>query len=212
MPDSSLDFESLQRLSQRGDSLRQRSGDQPLPAEGQENVQDKLIDLIKERRDLGVQRYGRPLQTFNGRNAVRDALEEALDLSTYLMQVEMEKKATQACIREALHLHRANEIGVCVTCRCYSPCFTRRILTSVTPPATEPDITVTTVHPVEEIAVHPDSVDILKSQLKLHGAEERLGAPIGQMFGYPIVHDDRLAPGAVRMRPRGYDDHPSARP
>jgi hypothetical protein len=191
---------------------RQRPGDQPLPTEGQQNVQDALIDLIKERRDLGVQRYGRPLQTFNGRNAVRDALEEALDLATYLMQVEMETKATQARIREVLHLHRANEINVCVTCRSYSPCSTRRTLTGITPPATEPDITVTTVHPVEEIAVHPDSVDLLKSQLKLHGAEERLASPIDALFGYPIVHDDRLAPGAVRMRPRGYDDHPSARP
>lgn len=202
---------SLGEYRHQQKQFRQRPGDQPLPTEGQENVQDTLIGLIEERRDLGKQRYGRPLQTFNGRNAVRDALEEALDLATYLMQVEMEKKATHACISEVLHLHRANEIGVCVTCRSYSPCSTRRLLTGVTPPATEPDITVTTVHPVEEIAVHPDSVDALKTRLKLHESEERLGAPIGEMFGFPIVHDDRLAPGAVRLRPRGFDDHPAFR-
>lgn len=194
------------------ENLRQRPGDQPLPTEGQENVQDTLIRLIEERRDLGKQRYGRPLQTFNGRNAVRDALEEALDLATYLMQVEMETKATQARLREVLHIHRDDGSGLCLMCQVATPCQTRQILTGITPPAADPDITVTTVHPVQEIAVHPDSVELLKSQLKLQGAEERLAAPIDALFGYPIVHDDRLAPGAVRMRPRGFDDHPAFRP
>lgn len=69
-----------------------REGDQPLPQGGQECVQDALIKLIEERKQLGIQRYGSPLMTHNGRDSVRDATEEALDLTVYLMQVGMEMR------------------------------------------------------------------------------------------------------------------------
>jgi hypothetical protein len=72
------------------DPTKTREGDQPLPTPGRECVQDTLIQLIQERRDLGVQRYGSALMTHNGRDAGRDALEEALDLTVYLMQARME--------------------------------------------------------------------------------------------------------------------------
>lgn len=64
--------------------------EQQLPTEGRQDVQEALIEHIRQRREIGVQRYGTPLQTFNGRDGLRDALEEALDLATYLMQVRME--------------------------------------------------------------------------------------------------------------------------
>jgi hypothetical protein len=67
-----------------------RPGDQPLPTGGQECVQDELIRLIEERKQLGIQRYGSPLMTHNGRDAGRDAVEEALDLTVYSMQVALE--------------------------------------------------------------------------------------------------------------------------
>ena len=48
-----------------------------------------LIDM--EARDrLGRQRYGTPLQAHNGRDALRDAYEEALDLCVYLRQAKEE--------------------------------------------------------------------------------------------------------------------------
>lgn len=71
--------------------LRQREGDQPLPQGGKVRVQQALIDMIHERRSLGIQRYGSELLTHNGRDALRDALEEAVDLATYLMQVIIER-------------------------------------------------------------------------------------------------------------------------
>lgn len=40
--------------------------------------------LCRERRALGVRRYGTPLQLDNGRDMRRDAREEALDLAVYL--------------------------------------------------------------------------------------------------------------------------------
>ncbi|MGW7100339.1 hypothetical protein [Streptomyces sp. NPDC054883] len=109
-------------------ALRLRPGDQPLPHKGGEPVQERLIEMIKERRALGIQRYGRPLETFNGRNAVQDALEEALDLATYLTQIEMEQEAQAKGIRNALRLHVTNDNGMCVTCRATGPCPTRQAL------------------------------------------------------------------------------------
>lgn len=44
-------------------------------------------------RDLdGVREYGVPLLTHNGRDALQDAYEEALDLAAYLRQLIEERK------------------------------------------------------------------------------------------------------------------------
>lgn len=75
-----------------------RPGDQPLPTAGRECVQDALITLIEERKQLGVERYGSPLMTHNGRDAGRDAVEEALDLTVYSMQVAMELRDLRAAV------------------------------------------------------------------------------------------------------------------
>ncbi len=71
---------------------KQRSGDQPLPRGGGQCVQDRLIAEIEARKQLGIERYGQPLMTGNGRDAVRDAWEEAIDLAAYLTQMMMERE------------------------------------------------------------------------------------------------------------------------
>jgi hypothetical protein len=78
------------------EQMKTRPGDQPLPQGGQECVQDALIADIRARRDIGIQRYGSPLMTHNGRDAVQDALEEAVDLAVYLKQVAMEVRNREA--------------------------------------------------------------------------------------------------------------------
>lgn len=70
---------------------RDPSRDQPLPVAGQQPVQDALIRAIAERRSYGIRKYGRPLETHNGRDALTDAWEEALDLLTYLTQMRLER-------------------------------------------------------------------------------------------------------------------------
>ena len=45
-----------------------------------------IADDMRARDALGRARYGTPLQPHNGRDAVRDAYEEALDLTVYLRQ------------------------------------------------------------------------------------------------------------------------------
>lgn len=55
-------------------------------------VWDLVMEDIKQREDFGVSKYGTRLQPFNGRKALIDAYQEALDLVVYLRQAiyEME--------------------------------------------------------------------------------------------------------------------------
>ncbi len=67
--------------------------DQPIPTpNGRDAIAELVMDDIRERMALGTRRYGTPLQAFNGRNALQDAYEEALDLSCYLRQAIEEAK------------------------------------------------------------------------------------------------------------------------
>lgn len=49
-------------------------------------LREKFLADMRARSDLGVARYGTPLQVGNGRDWLRDAYEEALDLTVYLRQ------------------------------------------------------------------------------------------------------------------------------
>lgn len=49
-------------------------------------IWELVIEDMHERHRIGVERYGTPLQAFNGRIALRDAYEEVLDLAAYLRQ------------------------------------------------------------------------------------------------------------------------------
>lgn len=72
--------------------LKYRPGDQQLPSFNDfPFIQDSLIADIEKRKAVGVERYGTALQPFNGRDALRDAYEEAIDLATYLKQVLVER-------------------------------------------------------------------------------------------------------------------------
>ncbi len=55
-------------------------------------VQDMVIDDIKTRKEVGKERYGTYLQPFNGRSALWDAYQEALDLCQYLRQLIYEEE------------------------------------------------------------------------------------------------------------------------
>ncbi len=63
----------------------------PIQNEGQA-IWHLVIADMKARDALGRQRYRTPLQAFNGRDALQDAYEEALDLAVYLRQAIEERK------------------------------------------------------------------------------------------------------------------------
>lgn len=62
----------------------------PPPKEGKQSVTDEVIKDMKFRREMGTKKYGTELMTFNGRMALVDAYQEALDLVMYLKQLLME--------------------------------------------------------------------------------------------------------------------------
>lgn len=75
-----------------GRTLKLRPGDQELPRVNDlPCVQDLVQRDIEARKRVGIQRYGTPLQPHNGRDVLRDAYEEALDLAMYLRQLMWER-------------------------------------------------------------------------------------------------------------------------
>ena len=66
--------------------------EQPLPTINDGPcIQDLVIADIETRKAVGIERYGTTLQANNGRDALRDAYEEALDLCQYLKQCIVER-------------------------------------------------------------------------------------------------------------------------
>lgn len=63
---------------------------QPMPEGDGPLVLPFVIQDLKDRSDLGLSRYGTRLRAHNGRNALWDAYQEALDLVMYLRQAILE--------------------------------------------------------------------------------------------------------------------------
>jgi hypothetical protein len=74
---------------------KQRPGDQVLPDGEGACVQDRIIAEMHQSKEVGIQRYGQTLRTFNGRRGIEDVREEARDLFVYLTQVATEAEATR---------------------------------------------------------------------------------------------------------------------
>jgi len=60
----------------------------------------QVIADMHARNVKGTQQYGTPLQPFNGRDALQDAYDEALDLAVYLKQAIIERNAVAAILGE----------------------------------------------------------------------------------------------------------------
>lgn len=65
---------------------------QPDPVVGQTDVYPLVMKDIADRALFGKQTYGTYLQTNNGRDALLDAYQEALDLAFYLRQLIEERR------------------------------------------------------------------------------------------------------------------------
>jgi len=64
---------------------------QPAPTQGKLTVIDYVLADMAERAAMGVIKHGMPLQTHNGRDALWDAYQEAMDLCMYLRQEILER-------------------------------------------------------------------------------------------------------------------------
>ena len=56
-----------------------------------DKVPSALFTALHARSELGIRRYGRPLQAYNGRNAVVDLYQEVLDAIMYAGQIIIEQ-------------------------------------------------------------------------------------------------------------------------
>lgn len=75
-----------------------RAAEQPPPDQAQQrerSIQGMVISDLVTRMEVGKQRYGTYLHAGNGRDALRDAYEEALDLACYLKQAIEERDWAQ---------------------------------------------------------------------------------------------------------------------
>ena len=72
--------------------IAQATIEQPLPHKGQGDIVSLVIADMEARAAKGVQTYGTRLQAFNGRDALVDAYQEALDLAIYLRQFLHERE------------------------------------------------------------------------------------------------------------------------
>lgn len=70
---------------------RDPSRDQQAPVPKGTDVQQALIRALRERREHGIRKYGQPLMTEDGRDTLRDAWEEALDLACYLTKALLQR-------------------------------------------------------------------------------------------------------------------------
>jgi hypothetical protein len=81
--------ESPSRLGREGDT-------QPMPVPSGAPIAHRMVqDDLEERLKIGIERYGQPLQAFNGRDSLRDAYEEVLDLAVYLRNAIYEQENTR---------------------------------------------------------------------------------------------------------------------
>jgi hypothetical protein len=65
--------------------------EQPAPVSGKGDIWKLVFADMEARREQGIERYGVPLQIHNGRDALMDAYQEALDLVVYLRQAIEER-------------------------------------------------------------------------------------------------------------------------
>jgi hypothetical protein len=73
---------------------KDREGDtQPLPIPSEHPVAHRMVqEDLEGRLQIGIARYGQPLQPFNGRDSLQDAYEEILDLAVYLRNELFERE------------------------------------------------------------------------------------------------------------------------
>lgn len=90
---------------------------QPNPIKNENpHIADLVINDIKRRKIDGIKKYGTPLQAGNGRDALQDAYEEALDLCQYLKQAIEERNKEQHPVKdlfEDVYDHPSFRIPTC---------------------------------------------------------------------------------------------------
>jgi hypothetical protein len=91
-PHTPAEHNRIEGLRTRLECLAKGDQPAPRPTDGRP-VWELVVEDMHARDQLGRARYGVALQAHNGRDALRDAYEEALDLAVYLRQAIEERRA-----------------------------------------------------------------------------------------------------------------------
>lgn len=62
-------------------------------------------------------------------------------------------------------------------------------------------LTIVRADPVQEVAAHPAAIHRLRTEVFHRGLPSGLPGQIGQLDGLPVIPDESLPPGEVRLRP-----------
>lgn len=96
--DGSEDYDGHALIGMWGPmSRRETHVEQPMPtASTGPSMHELAVGEIRYRADVGLDRHKRPLQAMNGRDAVRDTIEELADGLAYAMQIREERRLLRA--------------------------------------------------------------------------------------------------------------------
>lgn len=86
--------------------MNRAASHEPDPTGNGTTVLPLVLQDLKDRAEMGKQKYGTYLRTMNGRSALMDAYQEALDLVMYLRQEIEENKETEPSDTELFLLAR----------------------------------------------------------------------------------------------------------
>jgi hypothetical protein len=84
-------------------------------------IWDLVIEDMKARDASGREKYGTPLQAHNGRDALVDAYQEALDLAVYLRQA-IEEREQLATAKQPYTWPTSKANGHGANCTCSTCC------------------------------------------------------------------------------------------
>ena len=74
-------------------NIRTDNTKEPAPTPGEQDVTEAVIKDLQERSAIGAEKYGIPLQTFNGRKPLVDLYQELLDACQYIKQELLERES-----------------------------------------------------------------------------------------------------------------------
>ena len=81
---------AAQALQHALNVVRTYSSEQPAPQDGRVVIVDELIRDLEARKQLGLERYGTPLKSHNGRAMLADVYAELEDALIYMKGVQIE--------------------------------------------------------------------------------------------------------------------------
>jgi hypothetical protein len=99
------------------DEMDESFSGQPVPVKTDgPSMHDLVVEDMRARKEFGVRKYGTLLQAHNGRDALRDAYDEVLDLIVYLRQVIEERDTAIGTIVYEWDIVDGGILGAVIRC------------------------------------------------------------------------------------------------